>query len=292
MIVCFPSIYPDELVYSWLCRYYVHSGCFYHKTALRELYCKRSDNPSKEFIGNLKPEVLRLIDTICPLDSLVLDHTMYPQYARFIPSEQKQTARHRLIYDNVDAHHLFCVLPRNEDEQCLYYCPLCVKEDRDTYGEAYWHRTHQIRNIGICTKHSCRLIGSGVTSKSEQSYIFCPAELYVSQDGIVEEKRADVIRFADFLEAVFKAPMDYEIDIPICSVLYDGLSRTKYMKPSGMGRYTKRLTDDMNVFYTSIDLCSIASIYQVQRVLIGDRYDFSVVCQIAYYIGMTPEELT
>ena len=56
MIAYLPTIYPDELVYSWFCRYYVHSGCFTHKMALQELYCSRSDNPSKEFIGNLKPE--------------------------------------------------------------------------------------------------------------------------------------------------------------------------------------------------------------------------------------------
>lgn len=46
MISYFPAIYPDELVYSWLCRYYVHSGFFSSKSAMQELYCKRSDNPS------------------------------------------------------------------------------------------------------------------------------------------------------------------------------------------------------------------------------------------------------
>ena len=55
MIAYSPAIYPDELVYSWLCRYYVHSGFFSSKSAMQELYCKRSDNPSKEFIGNLNP---------------------------------------------------------------------------------------------------------------------------------------------------------------------------------------------------------------------------------------------
>ena len=34
MIAYFPAIYPDELVYSWFCRYYVHSGCLSHKMAL------------------------------------------------------------------------------------------------------------------------------------------------------------------------------------------------------------------------------------------------------------------
>ena len=39
MISYFPAIYPDELVYSWLCRYYVHSGFFSNKSAMQELYC-------------------------------------------------------------------------------------------------------------------------------------------------------------------------------------------------------------------------------------------------------------
>ena len=36
----------------------------------------------------------------------------------------------------------------------------------------------------------------------------------------------------------------------------------------------------------------IASMYQIQRVLLGSRSDFSVVCQIAFFLGMKPEELT
>ena len=64
MIVYLPAIYPDELVYSWFCRYYAHSGCFSHKEALQELYSKRSDNPSKEFIGNLNPDAMEQINKI------------------------------------------------------------------------------------------------------------------------------------------------------------------------------------------------------------------------------------
>ena len=76
MIAYMPTIYPDELVYSWFCRYYVHSGCFSHKEALQELYCKRSDYLNKEFIGNLNKEAMEQIEKIFPLDELVLKHTM------------------------------------------------------------------------------------------------------------------------------------------------------------------------------------------------------------------------
>ena len=292
MISYFPAIYPDELVYSWLCRYYVHSGFFSSKSAMQELYCKRSDNPSKEFIGNLNPRAMEQVAKMYPLDKLVLEHTMYPQYARFIPLEQKKTALYRLGHDNCDAHHLFCVLPRSEGEQYLRFCPLCVQEDRKTYGEAYWHRKHQIRNMSVCIEHRCRLVESSVSAKSEQCFTFCPAEHCIGHDGAVTESNPRMIQFASYLESIFDAPMDFDNDIPASSILYDGLRRTKYLKPSGRSRYTKMLADDMNVFYREMGLYNIASMYQIQKVLLGSRPDFSVVCQIAFLLGMEPEELT
>jgi len=292
MIAYLPTIYPDELVYSWFCRYYVHSGCFTHKMALQELYCNRSDNPSKEFIGNLNPEARTEIARMYPLYMLTLNHTLFPQYARFIPLEQRKTALYHIGHDSCDIHHLFCVLPRTGEEQYLRYCPLCAAEDRKQYGEAYWHREAQIRNMRICTKHRCRLIASSVSAKSEQSYTFYPAESVISDNSVGFENNPSAIRFAEYIEAVFDAPIDFDTDIPISSVLYDGMSRTKYLKPSGRSRYTKMLADDMKAFYEKLGLCSTASMYQIQRVLLGSRFDFSVVCQIAFFLGMTVEELT
>ncbi len=292
MISYLPTIYPDELVYSWFCRYYVHLGCFSHKMALQELYCKRSDNPSKEFIGNLNPEAREQIERIYSLDDLILEHTMYPQYARFIPVEQRKTALYRLGHDHCDAHHLFCILPRNEGEKYLRFCPLCAKEDRETYGETYWHRKHQIRNMKICVRHKCKLVESEITAKSEQCFTFSPAENHIGNDEAVMEDNLSLIQFAEYLDLVFEAPVNLDNDIAISSVLYDGMSRTKYLKPSGRSRYTKMLADDMREFYRNMGICSISSIYQIQKVLLMGHYEFSVICQIAFFLGMKPEELT
>lgn len=292
MIVYLPSIYPDELVYSWFCRYYAHLGCFSHKMALQELYCKKSDYLNKEFIGNLNHGAIEQIEKIYPMDELVVDHTMYPQYARFIPLEKKKEALYRLVHESCDVHHLFCVLPRNEGEQYLKFCPLCAKEDREVYGETYWHRKHQIRNMGICVKHKCRLMESSVPAKSEQSFTFCPAENYTYDRDVVFENDSPLVRYMEYLVSVFDSEMDFDNDIPISSILYDGMSRTKYLKPSGRSRYTKRLADNMNEFYRNMGIRSVASVYQIQRVLLENLYDFSVVCQIAFYLGMRVEELT
>ena len=291
MIAYMPIIYPDELVYSWFCRYYIHSGCFSHKEALQELYCKKSDYLNKEFIGNLNHGAMEKINEIYPMNELVLNHTMYPQYARFIPLEQKKDALYRLVHEPCDVHHLFCVLPRNEGEQYLKFCPMCVNDDRKTYGEAYWHRKHQIRNMGICVKHKCRLKESTVPAKSEQSFTFSPAENYIGNDETVVESDPVAIRFASYLDSVFDAPMDFENDVPISAILYDGMSRTKYLKPSGRSRYTKMLADDMNEFYRSMGISNVASLHQIQRALLRDYYDFSVICQIAFFLGIEIAEL-
>ena len=169
---------------------------------------------------------------------------------------------------------------------------MCVKEDREVYGETYWHRKHQIRNMSICTKHKCRLKASNVFSKSEQSFTFCPAESYIGNEEADLESDPLMIRFASYLDSVFDAPIDFENDVPISAILYDGMSRTKYLKPSGRSRYTKMLADDMGEFYRSMGICSIASIYQVQKALLGNLFDFTVICQVAFFLGMRVEELT
>lgn len=242
--------------------------------------------PARSLSGISIPGAMEQIATIYPLDKLVLEHTMYPQYAHFIPLEQKKTALYRLGHDNCDAHNLFCVLPRSEGEQYLRFCPLCAEDDRKTYGETYWHRKHQIRNMSVCTKHRCRLVESSVPTKSEQCFTFCPAEHCIGYDKAVFEEDPQMIRFASYLESTFDAPMNFNNDIPISSIMYDCLSRTKYLKPSGRSRYTKMFADDLNVFYREIGLHNVASMYQIQKVLLGSRSDFSVVCQIAFFLSM------
>ena len=63
-------------------------------------------------------------------------------------------------------------------------------------------------------------------------------------------------------------------------------------KLSGRSRYAKMFVDDINEFYRNMGVCNIASMYQIQRALLEGGVDFSVVCQIAFFVGMKPEKLT
>lgn len=293
MIAYLPKIYPDELVYSWFCRYYVHSGCLTHSMALKEILYSRCNNPSKEFLGHLNPDMLTAIQRMYPIEDIIINHTMFPQYARFIPLEQKKQTLYHMTYDFCDVHHLFAILPRNESDLFLKYCPMCADEDRQQYGEAYWHRVHQIRNMQICAKHNCRLINSAVVAKSDQTFTLCPAESYITNLKPVIEPAPLKIAFAQYMVGVFNAPLDFEKDVPISAVLYHAMQNTQYIKSTGKTRYTKQLAEDITVYYKILDIGSIASMSQIQRVLLGgDRFDFSVVCQMAFYLDMDINALT
>ena len=54
MISFFPSPYPDELWYSVICRYHVHSGNYCAKHTLRQLYGDNFCAPSLMLCGPIK----------------------------------------------------------------------------------------------------------------------------------------------------------------------------------------------------------------------------------------------
>ena len=215
-------------------------------------------------------ELRAVIAKICPIRDVALQHTMYPQYARFVPLAKKENALRHLGWDSTDPHHLLAILPRAESEQYLRYCPICAQEDRKQYGEAYWHRTHQIRNMVICPVHGCSLKISAVPAKSEQCFTFCPAELYCTDTEVSLEENHQLRHFAAYMLSVFNAPMDFCRDIPISAILYHGMSKTEYLKSTGRSRYTKALSDDLSAFYEDMGLPCVATMNQIQRTLLGE----------------------
>ena len=291
MIGYLPELYPDELVYSWLSRYLVHSGHRLHSVVLRELFCKRSDNPSKEFLGNLNEDAKKVIREVIPLRDLILRHTM-TRCARFLPLAERKETLHRMEHDYCDPHFLFPILIRDEEDAYLRYCPCCLREQKDALGEAYWCRKHQLRGVSLCYKHGCQLEHSTVSAKSHTAYNLSPAEEYAVIDTPQYCDNPELLRYTRFITDVFDAPMDFENDIPFAAVLHNALLGTKYVKSSGKTRYTQQLADDLHAFYQDIGVKNITSMTQIQKALLLGKADFTVVCQIAFFLGLTVEELT
>ena len=291
MISYLPELYPDELVYSWFCRLYIHGGYLTYRAALADLFEKRSCNPSKEFIGYLNAEAKSIISKVIPINNLVAEHTMFPQYARFFPSDEKLAALRLLGEGSTDPHHLLTILVRNPSSEWMRYCPLCMKEDREKYGETYWHRSHQIRNINLCPKHKCHLINSSVSIRNEASFSFSPAQTNVNDVETVYSQNEFKHRFTDYCAELVAAPISFQQTPPISSVFYKAMKDTPYMKSTGRSRYTKRFYEDITDFYSRINLQNPITFTQIQRALLGSLAEFTTITQIAFFLGITVEEL-
>ena len=70
MISFFPSPYPDELWYSVICRYHVHSGNYCAKHTLRQLYGDNFCAPSLMLCGPMQNNFF------CPIVNVIA--TLHP----------------------------------------------------------------------------------------------------------------------------------------------------------------------------------------------------------------------
>lgn len=283
-----PEIYPDELVYSWLSRYFVYSGCTNNRMLLSQLLHSKSNNPSIEFIGHLNEVAERQITQVYSMDDLILNHTMFPQYARFMPADKREVALAELKR-YCDPHKVFTILPRNERELWLKYCPLCVTEDRKKYGETYWHRVHQVRNMMICPTHRCKLEISGVDARSEKVFAFNPAELSVKNTEPTFEYNHKLIKYSQYIAEIFTFELEKDSLMPISVIIYDAMKKSKYMK--GQHRNMELFMADFQGFFTEMGLNSIISIHQIRRVMLKNGTEFSAICQIAYFLDIYASDL-
>ncbi|AIF42188.1 TnsD family Tn7-like transposition protein [Virgibacillus sp. SK37] len=165
MIIHFPTPYPDELLYSIIARYHIRSGNVFWKHTLEDLFGKRTISASvflPSGIGSLVRHLPK--NTTLNEQILIEDHTMYPFYTVFLPTEKAQAIYDSMLSDDgksiyMQSGIMASSIPQN---RFLKYCPACAKEDLLMYGELYWHRLHQLPGNMICTKHELWLENSKV----------------------------------------------------------------------------------------------------------------------------------
>lgn len=78
MISFFPSPYPDELWYSVICRYHVHSGNYCAKHTMRQLYGDYFSAPSLLLCGHIDTLLAQLPQGYLSARDIVMQHTFYP----------------------------------------------------------------------------------------------------------------------------------------------------------------------------------------------------------------------
>lgn len=174
MLSYFPTPYPHEWMYSVYCRYYVRSGQTRRTAIIRELF---PDRPHTA-IGSLYPnsailQVSAQLPNYPDARTLMLNHTLFLYHTRCFPAAKKEALITKL---SSGTKTILGGIYRDRQLSAPRYCPLCVKDDRADYGEAYWHIEHQIPSMEICPKHECGLLCLDGVDFTTIKYDFYPLD--------------------------------------------------------------------------------------------------------------------
>lgn len=286
MIGFFPELYEDELVYSWIARYLVHSGYTSASDAYQDLYFNKNLRPSVELMNNMIDDAKTVMTKYMPINELILKHTLFPEYGRFI----EPIKRERLLKEGDFTRGNWInnlMMPFSNGERYLMYCPLCAAEDRDTHGETYWHRKHQISNIKICVKHDVYLRSSNIVIERNLTRLKA-AEIIIPRETIISKCEDKIImKLAEYMVTVFD---DKKYSHERIGRYINSQVPSKYLYSNG-NRRMYALYADYADYYKTLDSSELMSMNSLCRLLGGHRGVYGYICQLGLLLSIPTEDL-
>ena len=231
------------------------------------------------------------IEKTTSMNEIVLQHTMFPYYGRFLPQMRKIKAFEALKSMTGNYHNLLPI-PQTKDGHIrkLKYCPLCAADDRKQYGETYWHRSHQMIGITVCPVHKCCLLISGVEISGKASPSLITAEEVVPETVEVVTNVDEIeIQLASYMSQVFLYPVQMG-EVNIGTVLGDRIA-SGYAHARNGQRLISKFHKDFMEFAGKIQGNWFTELWQLQKLLTNERINFFEICLLAMYLEMSPEEV-
>lgn len=192
-IACFTPPLPDESCYSVLCRCLVRESVSSFRFEL-QMFNRQRDLSRLLYQPFRFEDLSRWFDDAESRQREYLDLHSVLQYRYPALAESAR----RLIRYWRDCHCLavgelkyltraigFSHLPK----QKLCYCNDCVDNDRKTYGETYWHLSHQLPAVVFCPIHETPIAVSDVPISSTR-YELIPAEYILRKQAQKEVLRS------------------------------------------------------------------------------------------------------
>lgn len=177
MLTYLPKPYDDELLYSIIARYFAHVGGL-RGGSIEQFFGRRSVTAQVDLPCSLG----RFAENAAPLWGLTAEniaerHTLFPYYTYFANETVKKEAMKTIVSERGTGLHSILGINRSlvRIPQFLRYCPECVSQDFDEWGETYWRRAHQLPGVLVCTDHKGWLANSAVPYRPNIDWDFIDA---------------------------------------------------------------------------------------------------------------------
>ena len=147
---------PDESLFSYVSRCHVSSGAIRDEVTCRRFFGHAYQGSSHDFPARLNHFVGATKAELGSAREIFWNRTLIPYYlATRGPLDRSRElgfARESGL-GHVKAR-LGLLASRFGGAHPLKSCPSCESVDRETYGVAYWHLSHQYPGVWLCVKHA------------------------------------------------------------------------------------------------------------------------------------------
>ena len=178
MLGSFPTPYPDELLYSVVARYHIRSGNKSFRQTHEELFETVELQPDKialpnnlNFLINQLPQGSKLT-----VESLIKRNTLYSFFRSFLTPVEIYSFKDLLRTKSSTSIPQAAKISDKERGRVLKFCLKCRLEDEQKYGEAYWHRQHQIPGMLMCVQHKLPLLNSTILLENKQIHYYAASQ--------------------------------------------------------------------------------------------------------------------
>lgn len=287
MLGLFLSPYPDELFSSLIARYHQKLSFLKQPHLTLNLFGRKKilSCAFPSHLGRLC-ENLSVNTSITP-HWLIENHTLFPLYRPFFSIKKANKFEKYMMGFEEGTTINTCFWTYCSDIcalKYLKYCKLCIKSDRELYGDAYWHRAHQLLGVKVCHKHHIALSNSKVDVLSNNIFEYsCALEAaYQTEEGNVDDKNVSILDcyIADSTKFLLDA-MIPECGPKIIIMRYHSILKKHGYLSSHDIDWSSRLSDfkcSHSMLYSLLSILRCISAYDDDRLTIdkisefGDKY--------------------
>ena len=168
----FPMPYQHELIYSTVARAGTRLALDSPKQLLDEVFKNRKVIATVDLPCHLNAIIHQLSNHQFTVEDIAYQHTLFPIYAPFVPEKRRQQCLKWMADISQGSIHLALGInaSRIPPIHKLRYCPQCLAEQLEKYGEYYWFRLWQIQ--GACCLQHGQLIDSELDLRSLHRHDF------------------------------------------------------------------------------------------------------------------------
>ncbi|MED5017446.1 TnsD family Tn7-like transposition protein [Paenibacillus chibensis] len=251
LLVYFPTLYKDELLYSSIARYHVVSGNKTQRQTIEDLFGNRSVCATADLPSHLMC-LSNNLNGQYTADQIIKNHTLLPYYTCFMKQNKIHQVQSLMEDGNKqgEVHASLGLLASSIKLPVkLRFCSECFKSDSEIC-EPYWHRCHQLPGVFICPLHRSILKISRVEySTLHHKFSFVPLAMHGESDYTEPDIDANWLDHLAFIAVQSNLLLQSQSKSKEKTASYRMvLPKERYQTIGGRVRFNRLIQDFRNIY--------------------------------------------